>query len=56
MRLEQQRKTLLRNSELTSFYEESIQHLLDTDKLEIVDKKADSIDGRVFYISHIVTR
>ena len=53
-RLKQQKRTLLRNPELKTFYEDAIQQLIDTDILEIVDEGADADKSRVFNIPHFV--
>ena len=55
-RLTQQLRILKRDDSAKQFYENTIQKLVDTDKLEPVDLKTESEPGRTNYIPHFVTK
>ena len=52
----QQRKSLKRNTQIENFCSKTVQQLLDTDKLELVDEDSGFVEGRVFSIPHFVTK
>ena len=55
-RLLLQRKLMKNNAEFLDFYTNTVQKLIDTDKLELVDADCDCTPGCTFYISLFVTK